>query len=196
MYDYITGTVASLSPTHAVIDNGGVGYLMAITLQTYAALEGAERAKLYVHLAIREDAHLLYGFGTEREREAFQLLLSVSGVGAGTARLVLSSLTVDELQLAIATENVNAIKQVKGVGLKTAQRIVIDLRDKMLALGGSLDGSQIIAPVNNTTRQEALSALTMLGFARSAAEKTLDQIIKSEGELSVEQLIKHALKRL
>lgn len=196
MYDYITGTVASLSPTHAVIDNGGVGYLMAITLQTYAALDGAERAKLYVHLAIREDAHLLYGFGTEREREAFQLLLSVSGVGAGTARLVLSSLTVDELQLAIATENVNAIKQVKGVGLKTAQRIVIDLRDKMLALGGSLDGSQIIAPVNNTTRQEALSALTMLGFARSAAEKTLDQIIKSEGELSVEQLIKHALKRL
>lgn len=196
MYDYITGTVASLSPTHAVIDNGGVGYLMAITLQTYAALEGAERAKLYVHLAIREDAHLLYGFGTEREREAFQLLLSVSGVGAGTARLVLSSLTVDELQLAIATDNVNAIKQVKGVGLKTAQRIVIDLRDKMLALGGSADSTQIIAPANNTTRQEALSALTMLGFARAAAEKTLDQIIKSEGELSVEQLIKHALKRL
>ena len=194
MYDYITGTVASLSPTHAVIDNGGVGYLMAITLQTYAALEGAERAKLYVHLAIREDAHLLYGFGTEREREAFQLLLSVSG--AGTARLVLSSLTVDELQLAIATDNVNAIKQVKGVGLKTAQRIVIDLRDKMLALGGSADSTQIIAPANNTTRQEALSALTMLGFARAAAEKTLDQIIKSEGELSVEQLIKHALKRL
>lgn len=196
MYDYITGTVASLSPTHAVIDNGGVGYLMAITLQTYAALEGAERAKLYVHLAIREDAHLLYGFGTEREREAFLLLLSVSGVGAGTARLVLSSLTVDELQLAIATDNVNAIKQVKGVGLKTAQRIVIDLRDKMLALGGSADSTQIIAPANNTTRQEALSALTMLGFARAAAEKTLDQIIKSEGELSVEQLIKHALKRL
>ncbi|MBQ9470306.1 MAG: Holliday junction branch migration protein RuvA [Bacteroidales bacterium] len=194
MYDYISGTVASLSPTHVVIDNGGVGYLIAISLQTYAALDGAERTKLYIHQSIREDAHLLFGFSTEREREAFQLLLSVSGVGAGTARLVLSSLTVDELQQAVATENVNVIKQVKGVGLKTAQRIVIDLRDKMLGMGGG--SAQIFAPANNTTRQEALSALTMLGFARPAAEKTLDQVLKTEGDLSVEQLIKHALKRL
>lgn len=194
MFDFISGTVARLTPTHVVVDNNGLGYMIAISLQTYAAIDGKDKVKLFVHQVIREDAHLLYGFATEQEREVFLLLLSVSGVGAGTARLILSSLTVGELQQAIATDNVNTIKQVKGVGLKTAQRIVVDLRDKIFK--ESVDTAQIFAPLNNTTRQEALSALTMLGFAKAAAEKTLDQIVKTEGELPVEQLIKHALKRL
>lgn len=194
MFDYISGSIARLTPTHVVVDNSGLGYLMAISLQTYAAIDGKDKVKLFVHQVIREDAHLLYGFATEQEREVFLLLLSVSGVGAGTARLILSSLSVGELQQAIATDNVNTIKQVKGVGLKTAQRIVVDLRDKIFK--ESADSSQIFAASNNTSRQEALSALTMLGFAKAAAEKTLDQIVKTEGELPVEQLIKHALKRL
>ena len=147
-----------------------------------------------MHQVVREDAHLLYGFATIAERELFRLLISVSGVGANTARLILSSLSVPEIQTAIATENINLIKQVKGIGLKTAQRIIVDLKDKVTAVSGF--SSEIVGGVNNTSKQEALSALVMLGFAKVAAEKVLDQVIKSEGNLPVEGLIKMSLKRL
>lgn len=194
MYDFISGTIASITPTHVVIENGGIGYLIAISLQTYSAIENQKEVKLYIHQAIREDAHLLYGFFEQEERNIFLALLSVSGVGASSARLILSSLSVPEIKNAISTENVNVIKQVKGIGLKTAQRIVVDLRDKITKVDS--DSSQLFAQTNNTLKEEALSALVMLGFAKSSAEKTIDQIIKSEGNIPVETLIKYALKRI
>ncbi|HOK60500.1 MAG: Holliday junction branch migration protein RuvA [Tenuifilum sp.] len=194
MYEYIQGSLAELTPTHAIVDAGGVGYFVNISLQTYSQLEGKTQVKLWLHQIIREDAHLLYGFTDVREREIFRLLISVSGVGASTARLILSSLTTDEIQAAITTENVNLIKQVKGIGLKTAQRIVVDLKDKVSI--GEATVSQILSTSNNTLKSEALSALVMLGFARSAADKVIDQVLKEMGQMPVEALIKHALKRL
>jgi Holliday junction DNA helicase RuvA len=194
MYEYIQGSLTELSPTHAIIEAGGIGYFVNISLQTYSQLEGKTQVKLWLHQIIREDAHLLYGFSDVREREVFRLLISVSGVGASTARLILSSLTTDEIQAAITTENVNLIKQVKGIGLKTAQRIVVDLKDKVSL--GDVTVSQILSTSNNTLKSEALSALVMLGFARSAADKVIDQVLKEMGQMPVEALIKHALKRL
>jgi len=194
MYEYIQGSLAELTPTHAIVDAGGVGYFVNISLQTYSQLEGKTQVKLWLHQIIREDAHLLYGFTDVREREIFRLLISVSGVGASTARLSLSSLTTAEIQAAITTENVNLIKQVKGIGLKTAQRIVVDLKDKVSI--GEVTVSQILSTSNNTLKSEALSALVMLGFARSAADKVIDQVLKEMGQMPVEALIKHALKRL
>ncbi|HRC93374.1 MAG TPA: Holliday junction branch migration protein RuvA [Tenuifilaceae bacterium] len=194
MYDYIVGKLAELTPTHAVVEVGGLGYHVNISLQTYSAINGMNEVKLYLHQVIREDAHLLYGFFEAKEREIFRLLISVSGVGASTARLILSSLNADELQAAILTENVNLIKQVKGIGLKTAQRIVVDLKDKVV--GDDFASKQIMPAAHNTSRDEALSALVMLGFSKSATEKVLDQIIREGGELTVEGLIKSALKRL
>lgn len=194
MYEYITGKLVELTPTHAVVETGGIGYFINISLQTYALLEGKTDAKVWLHQIVREDSLTLYGFAEEREREVFRLLISVSGVGASTARLILSSLTVDEVQAAISTENVNLIKQVKGIGLKTAQRIVVDLKDKVSL--GDVATKQILSTANNTLRTEALSALVMLGFARSAADKVIDQVLKEMGEMPVEALIKHALKRL
>lgn len=194
MYEFIQGNLSDLSPTHAVVEAGGVGYFVNISLQTYSQLEGKTQVKLWLHQLIREDAHLLYGFFDTREREIFRLLISVSGVGASTARLILSSLSTDEIQVAITAENVNLIKQVKGIGLKTAQRIVVDLRDKVSL--GDASVTQILSTSNNTLKSEALSALVMLGFARSAADKVIDQVLKEMGQIPVEVLIKHALKRL
>ena len=194
MYDYIVGKLAELTPTHAVVEVGGLGYHVNISLQTYSAINGMNEVKLYLHQVIREDAHLLYGFFEAKEREIFRLLISVSGVGASTARLILSSLNADELQAAILTENINLIKQVKGIGLKTAQRIVVDLKDKVV--GDDFASKQFMPAAHNTSRDEALSALVMLGFSKSATEKVLDQIIREGGELTVEGLIKSALKRL
>jgi len=194
MYEYIQGSLVELTPTHAIVEAGSVGYFVNISLQTYSQLEGKTQAKLWLHQIIREDAHLLYGFSDVREREIFRLLISVSGVGASTARLILSSLTTDEIQAAITTENVNLIKQVKGIGLKTAQRIVVDLKDKVSL--GEATVTQILSTSNNTLKSEALSALVMLGFARSAADKVIDQVLKEMGQMPVEALIKHALKRL
>ncbi len=194
MYEYIVGKLEDVTPTNAIVDNNGIGYNISISLQTFSAIEGKKDIKLYLHQVIREDAHLFYGFASTQERELFRLLISVSGVGANTARLILSSLSVPEIQTAISTENINLIKQVKGIGLKTAQRIIVDLKDKMIGVDTS--SAQIITSVNNTTKQEALSALVMLGFAKAAADKVLDQIIKLEGNLPVEGLIKSALKRM
>lgn len=194
MYEYIVGNIEEISPTHAVVDNGGIGYFVSISLQTFTAIEGKKEVKLFLHQVVREDALLLYGFASNQERELFRLLISVSGVGANTARLILSSLSVMEVQAAISSENINLIKQVKGIGLKTAQRIIVDLKDKMTGL--DVSSTQIFSSANNTTKQEALSALVMLGFAKAAADKALDQIIKTEDNLTVEGLIKSALKRL
>jgi len=194
MYDYIVGKLAELTPTHSVVEINGLGYLVNISLQTYSAINGKNEVKLYLHQVIREDAHLLFGFYEAKERELFRLLISVSGVGASTARLILSSLTADELRAAILTENINLIKQVKGIGLKTAQRIVVDLKDKVV--GDDFTSKQIMPAAHNTSREEALSALVMLGFSKPATEKVLDQIIRESGGGAVEELIKSALKRL
>lgn len=194
MYEYIVGKLEEVTPTNAIVESSGVGYYINISLQTYSVIDGKKEIKLFLHQVVREDAHLLYGFASAQERELFRLLISVSGVGANTARLILSSLSVPEIQTAIAAENINLIKQVKGIGLKTAQRIIVDLKDKVTAVSGF--SSEIVGGVNNTSKQEALSALVMLGFAKVAAEKVLDQVIKSEGNLPVEGLIKMSLKRL
>jgi len=191
MYEFISGKLVEMNPTYAVIETGGVGYIVNISLQTFAILEGKTEAMLHLHQVVREDAHLLYGFAERPERDLFRHLISVSGVGANTARIILSSLSSVELERAIVVGDIDTLKKIKGIGLKTAQRIVVDLKDKIAK--GSPD-PQIFAPVNNTLKQEALSALVMLGFAKGVAEKTIDQLIKKEPDISVEMLVKQALK--
>jgi Holliday junction DNA helicase RuvA len=194
MYEYINGPIASLTPAYVVVDCAGVGYYVNISLQTYISLEGKKEALVYLHQVIREDAHLLFGFTSKEERELFRLLISVSGVGANTARVILSSMSAAEIQKVIMQADINALKQIKGIGLKTAQRIVVDLKDKVS--GKDLGSAQLFASLNNTTRHEALSALVMLGFNKSAVEKVLDQLLKTDSSQSVEGLIKLALKQL
>lgn len=198
MYEYLEGRLASLEPTQAVIDCGGVGYLLEITLNTYESLRrmGEERVKLYAHLAVREDAHQLYGFYDMAEREMFRILVGVNGVGNQTARVMLSSLTVDELRQAIQTQDVKRVQRVKGIGAKTAQRIVLELADKVGTVNGmgKMEGSE-----RNQARDEAMTALTMLGFAKPAVEKLLmsGDWRNSDGTaMSVEEIIKEGLKRL
>lgn len=193
MYEFISGEIAELTPTLAVIEAGGIGYAIHISLGTFSTLNGKKQAKVYTHLIVREDAHLLYGFATNSERELFRNLLSVNGVGAATALMMLSSLSPEEIASAITTDNVNLLKSVKGIGLKTAQRIIIDLKDKM---GKTAPAGQILIPSDNTVQNEALSALVMLGFARKDAEKAVAGVLKEQPGLSVEVVIKHALKRL
>ena len=195
MYEYINGELALLTPTHAVLDTGGIGYNILISLQTYSKLTDAPRAKLYLQQIVREDANLLYGFFSEDERGLFRLLNSVGGVGPSTAMMVLSSLSSDEIRAAILKEDVNTLKSVKGIGLKTAQRIIVDLRDKISSSGA---GTEMFAQLSHTSRQreEALSALIALGFAKTPAEKTLDKLLKNEPNPSVEELIKAALKQM
>ena len=191
MYEYISGRLATIAPTHAVIDCGGVGYLMEITLNPYQVIQSAtEGVRLWVHEVIREDAHLLYGFSTPEEREMFRLLIGVNGVGSATARMILSTLTVEELQRAIASQDAKMVQRSKGVGAKTAQRIVMELQDKVTASGSVVAASA--APVSRS-KEEALSALVMLGFPKAAADKVLQPM---DGALPVEALIKEALKRL
>lgn len=192
MFEYIKGKVEELSPALAVIETAQIGYALNISLNTYAALEGKTEAKLYVYEAIREDAFTLYGFSEKSERDLFLLLISVSGVGANTARMILSSFSVEELQAIISGENVNQLKAVKGIGLKTAQRIIIDLKDKF-GKETSPIGAQI---QSNNNREEALTALVLLGFNRSASAKVVDKIIASDPTITLEKIIKDALKQL
>lgn len=191
MYEYLSGRLASLTPANAVIDCHGVGYLTEITLNTYSAIQEKEEVRLWVHEIIREDAHLLYGFFTRKEREMFRLLIGVNGVGAATARMMLSSLSVEELQSAIASQDVKMVQRVKGVGAKTAQRIVMELQDQ--AMPGNMGIGTIAAAPVNRNKEEALSALVMLGFPKANADKVLQPL---DGTLAVEALIKEALKRL
>lgn len=194
MYSFISGTVVEKNPAFVVLDNQGVGYLINITLNTFTAIGEQERVRLFVHLAIREDAHLLYGFYTEQERSLFLQLITVSGVGCNTARLILSSMTVKEAVDAIATNNIKMIQSVKGIGAKTAQRIIVDLHDKV----GKMDvGVSENSPAGyNTLKDEALSALMVLGFNKMSIEKTLDKLLKEMTNPSVEDLIKEALRLL
>ncbi|MCQ2274592.1 MAG: Holliday junction branch migration protein RuvA [Bacteroidales bacterium] len=189
MYEYISGKLAMLTAATAVVDCGGVGYLLEISLNTYSAIQEKEQVKLWVHEVVREDAHLLYGFFSTSEREMFRLLLGVNGVGAATARMMLSSLSVEELTNAIASQDAKLVQRVKGVGAKTAQRIVLELQDKV----GNGIGTMAAAPVVSRNKEEALSALVMLGFPKAAADKVLQGLGNT---LSVEGLIKEALKRL
>ena len=194
MYSYISGTVVEKNPAFVVIDNQGVGYLINITLNTFTAIGEKEKVKLFVHLAIREDAHVMYGFYTEQERSLFLQLITVSGVGCNTARLILSSMTVKEAVDAIATNNIKMIQSVKGIGAKTAQRIVVDLHDKV----GKMDvtAAENSSAGYNTLKEEALSALMVLGFNKLNIEKTLDKLLKQMASPSVEDLIKEALRLL
>jgi Holliday junction DNA helicase RuvA len=203
MYEYIQGKLAEINPAYAVIDTGGIGFILHITLNTYTRINGSENCKLYAHQVIREDAHVLFGFADLEERELFRLLISVSGVGPNTARLLLSSLNINELKDAIVSGRVGVLKSVKGIGEKSAQRIIVDLKDK---IDKASPLSQKVEFSHNTIREESLSGLVVLGFPKKLAEKAIDEVIKDlrqlEGSgsgtpaLSVERLIKEALKRI
>ena len=194
MIEYIKGNIAGLTPTYAIIDNNGIGYFVNISLYTFTALQNAQSATIYIYEAIREDAHTLFGFTEKNEREMFLLLISVSGVGPNSARMILSSLSPTELQTAIATSNVGALKAVKGIGAKTAQRIIVDLKDKIKAPSDSLLDIQV--PANNEVYDEALAALVMLGFSQQASQKVLKKLLSESQGLSVEKVIKQALKMM
>jgi len=194
MYDYIDGKLAFKSPAHVVVDAGGVGYHINISLNTYSAIGDAERCKLFTWLHVKEDAHTLYGFAEAGERRLFLHLVSISGIGPGTARMMLSSITPAEIQAAIVQGNVSLIQRIKGIGPKSAQRIILELQDKLRKEGPD---TLTVVPGVKTVKDEALSALVMLGFVRNVAEKALDQqIAQNTGVLTVEQLIKYALKNL
>ena len=199
MIEYIRGEVTELSPALATIEAAGVGYGLNISLYTYSALQGKKEAKLYVYEAIREDAYVLYGFYNKKEREMFELLISVSGVGANTARMMLSSMSVPELCAAISTGNAKLIQSIKGIGKMTAQRIIVDLKDKIVALGIAEEipaGGSMAAPIDNAVRDEAVAALTMLGFAPAPTQKVVVQILQEQPTLPVEQVVKLALKQI
>ena len=197
MYEYISGTIAELAPAYVVIDAGGVGYYLQISLQTYSAIEREQTARLYVHYVVREDAQLLYGFATKGERELFRHLISVSGVGGNTARMILSTYSPRELQSIIATENAVLLKNVKGLGLKTAQKIIVELNGKMAGIG--LGDEQLPAAAigaGNENYDETLAALVMLGFTKAAAEKVVRALFKERPGLAVEEAVRMALKQL
>lgn len=193
MIDYIKGNITQITPTFLTIETGGIGYFINISLTTFTRLEGKNDYKILVQEIIREDSHQLFGFADKEERDIFRLLISVTGVGAATARMMLSSLNPAEIEKAIIGSDVSLLKSVKGIGLKTAQRIIVDLKDK---LGKQTGTGEIFAFTDNTRREEALSALVMLGFAKSAVVKVLDKIVREEKNLTVEDLIKRALKNL
>jgi len=193
MITQIRGKLVEKNPTYVVVDCAGVGYFLHISLNTFSSLPESEAVTLYTHLSIREDAHTLFGFITKTEREIFKLLISVSGVGPSIARTMLSSMTSAEIQQAIASENVAVIQSVKGIGAKTAQRVIVDLKDKVMK---TLDLDGISVQSNNTNKEEALSALEVLGFPRKQSEKVILNVLKENSEASVENLIKLALKNL
>ena len=198
MIEFIRGALAELNPTYAVIECGGVGYMANISLNTYSALEGKSEAKLYIHEAIREDAYQLYGFETTSEREVFRLLTSVSGVGASTARVMVSAMNAGELKSVIMSGDVKALKGVKGIGLKTAERIVVELKDKIgkLDVDGAPSASQPSAAPTSTTKEESLQALEVLGYNKAQASKVVDKILSDNPELKVEGVVKAAFKML
>lgn len=196
MIDYIKGEIVELTPTYVVVETAGVGYFIHITLPTFSFLGDKTSAKLFVYESIREDAHVLYGFRMQTERQLFMLLISVSGIGANTARMIMSSYTAQEIQEMIASGNVSALNSIKGIGTKTAQRIIVDLKDKIIKGVGGNELVNFIPNAQSEQKEEAVSALVMLGFASAASQKTVDKILKEQPTLKVEQLIKLALKMM
>lgn len=195
MYDYIKGQLDRLTPAAAVVEAGGVGYYINISLQTFSSIESATEVKLYTHFIVREDAQVLYGFYTLEEREVFRALIGVSGVGGNTARMILSTFSSDEVRSIIATGQADVLKSVKGLGIKTAQKIIVELRDK-LGVSATEEVALPIRAAANETYSEALSALVMLGFTKPASEKVLWALVKEQPQAHVEELIRMALKRL
>jgi len=193
MYEFIKGEIRDLSPTYIVLENNGIGYFVNISLHTYSQLSDKSNALLYIYEVIREDTHQLFGFFDKTEREIFTFLISVSGVGANTARVMLSSLSPMEIKNAVVGADINLLKSIKGIGGKTAERIVVDLKDKL----GKVEGADgITFKLDNTIKEEALSALGMLGFPKNKVDKVINNILKENNDLRVEGLIKEALKRL
>ena len=193
MIEYIKGNITQITPTSLIIETGGIGYFLNISVSTFSRLEGKSEYIILVHEVIREDSHQLFGFADNDERNIFRLLISVTGVGANTARMMLSSLNPAEIEKAVLGSDVNLLKSVKGIGLKTAQRIIVDLKDKV---GKHAASGEIFAFADNTKREEALSALVMLGFAKSTVVKVIEKIARENKNLTVEEMIKMALKNL
>jgi Holliday junction DNA helicase RuvA len=193
MYEYILGEINELTPAYVIIESGNIGYFINISVNTYSDLTEKKNCKLFLHQIVRDDAHLLFGFINTQERFVFRSLISVSGIGANTARMMLSSMTPEEIKKAIIENNVALLKGIKGIGAKTAQRVIIDLRDKL----GKLDeAADIFVSQSNTIRDEALSALVMLGFAKKDVEKSLEKVLKEKLDCTVEELVKLSLKNL
>ena len=193
MLEFIKGEILETTPAYVVLQNAGLGYFVNISLNTYSAITGKKESLLYIHEIVREDAYMLYGFADQKEREIFRSLISVSGVGSNTACMMLSSLSPEEIKTAIVGEKVNILKGIKGIGAKSAQRIIVDLKDKLEKEGA---GDEIIPTPDNTSREEALSALVTLGFAKKNVEKVLNTLTDNEPGLNVESLVKKALKKL
>lgn len=195
MIDYIKGEIIELTPTDTVVECYGIGYSILISVQTYSALEGKKNATVYIHHYLREDEELYYGFATKEERAMFRLLIGVSGIGAATARMMLSSLTVEEIQNAILSEDVNRIKSVKGIGLKSAQRMILELKDKVVK-GEQTDMSALFAQTSSKASEEATTALIMLGFTKANVTKAVNAVLKEDPTASVETIIRKSLQRL
>ncbi len=193
MFEFVSGKIVESSPTYVVIENNGLGFFVNISLTTYSSIKELNETSLFIHEHIREDAYNLYGFFNADERALFRQLISVSGIGANTARMMLSSLPPDELKTSILTGNVNNLTSIKGIGVKTAQRIIVDLKDK---LGKLTADEKLFAVIDNTVRDEALSALVMLGFARGASLKAINKILSAQPDARVEGILKQALKML
>ena len=195
MIDYIKGEIIELTPTEIVLECHGIGYNILISVQTYSALEGKKDAIIYIHHYLREDEELYYGFATKEERKMFRLLIGVSGVGAATARMMLSSLSVDEIQNAILAEDVSRIKSVKGIGLKSAQRLILELKDKVVK-GGETDMTALFAKADNKASEEATTALIMLGFTKVNVNKAVNAVLKEDPTATVENIIRKPLQKL
>lgn len=195
MIDYIKGQITELSPTEVIIETYGIGYRILISLQTYEGLNGKKDETVYIHHYLREDEELYYGFATKDERELFRLLIGVSGIGASTARMMLSSLTADEIRNAIIAEDINKIKSIKGIGLKSAQRLILELKDKVVKGAGS-DNNVLFSSTSNAATEEAVTALVMLGFTKANVTKAVTAVLKENPGASLEEIIKQSLKRL
>ncbi|MDR1553613.1 MAG: Holliday junction branch migration protein RuvA [Prevotellaceae bacterium] len=192
MYEYIKGNITELTPAYAIVETVGIGYFINISLQTYSQIYQRNEARLLLHYIVREDAHILFGFADDDERNVFRLLLSVNGIGANTARMMLSSITSQEVRMAIEKDDITKLKSVKGIGLKTAQRIVVDLKDKI----SKTPAGNIFISKNNQVRDESVSAMITLGFSKNAVEKCIDALLLKDPDLNVESIIKQALKQL
>lgn len=195
MIDYIKGQITEINPTEVILETYGIGYRILISLQTYEQLNGKNEAKVYIHHYLREDEELYYGFASKDERELFRLLIGVSGIGAATARMMLSSLTSEEIRNAILAEDINRIKSIKGIGLKSAQRLILELKDKV-SKGGGADSPALFNSTANPATDEAVAALVMLGFTKANVTKAVTAVLKESPSASLEEIIKQSLKRL